>query len=121
MSSSPSTLLRRATDRHPFSLDIGRPVMAKANVQIQDIDWKQAVGRAIERAVAIAGWTKGEAAGKVDVDASEFGKWMTGERRPHLDRLLAIPELRQPLVVALAALDPDAFSVKHVIETRRLA
>lgn len=121
MSSSTSTLQRRATDRHPFTLDIGRPVMAKANVQIQDIDWKQAVGRAIEWAVATAGLTKSEAAGKLDVDESEFTKWTRGERRPHIDRLLAVPELRQPMLVALARLDPDLFSVKYVIESRRLA
>lgn len=121
--SSPSaaSLLRRASDRHLLLSDIGRPVMAKANVQNLDIDWKQAVGHAIERAVALAGLTKSEAAGKLDVDESEFAKWTRGERRPHLDRLMAIPELRQPLVVALAGLDPDTFTVKTTIEARRSA
>lgn len=119
--SSTSSLLRRSTDRHPGILDIGRPVMAKANVQIQDIDWKRAVGQAIERAISMVGWTKSEAAGRIDVDAAEFGKWLTGERRPHLDRLFALEELRVPLVMSFAALDPSAFQIKHTIEARRLA
>jgi len=114
-------LLRRDSDRHPVFSDIPRPVMAKANVQILDIDWKQAIGRAIERAVASAGYTKSEAAGKLDVDAAEFGKWMTGERRPQFDRLFAIEALRVPLVVALAGLDPTAFAVRTTIEARRSA
>lgn len=102
-------------------LDIGRPVMAKANVQNLDIDWKQAVGRAIERAVAAAGLTKSEAAGLCDADPSEFNKWMTGERRPQFDRLLAVEVLRRPLIVALAELLPDLFDVRTTIETRRSA
>lgn len=121
MSSSASTMNRRATDRQHLLQDIARPVMAKANVQSQDIDWKQAVGRAIERAVGMAGLTKGEAAGRLDVDESEFAKWTRGDRRPQLDRLFAVTELRAPLVIALAGLLPDTFDVKHTIETRRSA
>lgn len=112
-------LARRSTDRHPVFLDIPRPTPAKANVQIQDIDWKQAVGRAIERAVMAWGKTKSEAAGAVGVDEAEFGKWLRGERRPHLDRLFAIDDLRPHLIVALARLD-ESFAIEWQIR-RRLA
>lgn len=120
-SPSASSLLRQASDRHPVLPDIGRPVMAKANVRVPDSDWMHAIAAAISRAVAVAGWSSKEAAAKVGVDDAEFGKWLQGNRRPHLDRLMAIPELRQPLVVALAGLDPDTFTVRTTIETRRSA
>jgi hypothetical protein len=102
-------MLRRATDRpHLVSLDIGRPVVAKAAVHSVDMDWLRAVGQSIARAVAIVGWSHKEAAASVGVDAAEFGKWLSGERRPHLDRLLAVDALRRPLVVSLAGLDESA-------------
>ncbi len=119
--SSTSSLLRRTTDRHPMSLDIGPLQMAKAKVKPVDIDWKQAIGRAIERAVASAGLTKSEDAGQADVDEAEFSRWLTGVRRPQFDRLFAIEALRVHLVVALATLDPDAFAIKTTIEARRSA
>lgn len=95
--------------------DIGRKQMAKAHVQkvdtpsashVQkvDMDWMAMVGRAIERAIAMVGWSKKEAAAKVGVDEAEFGKWLSGGRRPQFDRLFAVAELRKPLVLCLAAL-----------------
>lgn len=93
-----------AGSRHPVLPDIARPQMAKANVRIPDIDWMRQVGAAIARAIAIVGWTSKEAAAKVGVDDAEFGKWLSGARRPQFDRLFAVPELRQPLVIALAGL-----------------
>lgn len=96
--------------------------MAKANVRIADIsepDWLRAVGQAIGRAIAIVGWSLKEAAGKVGVDDREFAKWMTGERRPHLDRLFAIEELRKPLVICLAGLAPELEVVTEIRDRRR--
>lgn len=105
---------------HPVSLDIGRPVMAKAGVQILDIDWPRAIGLAVERAIAMCGWSKKEAAAKVGVDPAEFGKWLTGERRPQLDRLFAVQDLREPLVICLAGLASNVEVVTE-IRFRRLA
>lgn len=121
--SAPSSvsLNRRATDSHPVFPDIGPLQMAKANVRIPGNDWMHAIGQAISRAVAIVGWSHKEAAAKVGVDDAEFGKWMSGGRRPQFDRLFAVEELRVPLVVSLASLDPDAFAVKTTIEARRTA
>jgi hypothetical protein len=87
---------------HPVLPDIGRPVMAKANVQLPDIDWMRAVGLAIQRAIKRVGLSSKEAAAKVQVDEGEFGKWLSGTRRPQLDRIFAVEELRQPLVIAFA-------------------
>jgi hypothetical protein len=103
-----SHMLRRATDfAHPVSLDV-TPAMARARVQTQDMDWPRAVGGAISRAIALVGWSDKEAAGHVGVDPAEFGKWMSGARHPQLDRLFAVEQLRQPLVVCLASLAAGA-------------
>jgi hypothetical protein len=116
-------MLRRATDRpHLLSLDMPRASMAKASVQEMDIDWLRAVGQSIARAVALVGWSHKEAAASIGVDAAEFGKWLSGERRPHLDRLLAVNALRRPLVVSLAGLDESArISTTIEFDARRQA
>ncbi len=79
---------------------------AKANLQLPesepDMDLKPLIGRAIQRAVALVGWSNKEAAAKVGTNDSQFGKWISGAERPQFDRLFAVDELRQPLVIALA-------------------
>jgi hypothetical protein len=116
-------MLRRATDTaHLVSLDMPRAAMAKATVKEMDINWLRAVGQSIERAVAIVGWSHKEAAAAIGVDAAEFGKWLSGERRPHFDRLFAVAPLRRPLVVSLAGLDDSArISTTIEFDARRLA
>lgn len=106
----PQSLPSRAPARHPVFPDITRPSMAKANVRIPDIDWAVRIGRAIALAVATCGWSSKEAAAKVsaacgsEVDDAEFGKWLSGTRRPQLDKLFAVEELREPIVIALGRL-----------------
>ena len=100
-----SSIAPERSARHPLLPDIGRKVMAKAVVREPDIDWLVILGRAIQRAVAIVGWSNKEAAAKVGVDDAEFGKWLSGGRRPQMDRLLALEPLRWPLIQCLAALD----------------
>ncbi|MCR4376281.1 MAG: helix-turn-helix domain-containing protein [Acidobacteria bacterium] len=87
--------------------------MAKANVQIPD-DWPERIGRAVQRAVSLVGWSHKEAAAKVGVDDAEFGKWLSGGRRPQFDRLFAIEELRQPLILSLAGLANDVEVVTEI-------
>lgn len=101
----PCSVADRLPAAHPLLPDIGKPVVAKATVRIPDIDdrvWERAVGRAIQRAVAVAGLSNKEAAALVGVDDAEFGKWISATRRPHLDRVLAVRQLRGPCVIALA-------------------
>ena len=76
--------------------------MLKADVRTPDIDWMVVIGAAIQAAVKETRWSNQEAAGKVKVDDAEFGKWLNGTRRPQFDRLFAVPELRRPLVIAMA-------------------
>ena len=100
-----TTLTPQGLGGHLKSLDIGKPKMAKANVNAVDIDWSQQIGRAIQRAVSIVGLSHKEAAAKVGVDEAEFSRWLTGVRRPQLDKLLAVEELRWPVIESLARLD----------------
>lgn len=106
---------------HAVLPDIGRPVMAKADVRGPDVSWMVKIGGAIQDAVRAARWSNKEAAGKAHVDDAEFGKWVSGARRPHLDRLLAVPELRAPLIIALALLDGEGVEVTTTITLRRTA
>jgi hypothetical protein len=110
----------RVDASHALSLDIGRPRMAKAVAKNLGIDWRRSVAEALQHAVASTKWSDKEAAGKVSeacgekVDPGDFSKWMTGERRPHIDRILAVPELRRPFVIALARLVPGTEIVEEI-------
>ena len=114
----PQTIDELAAERHPVLPDIGKKRMANADVRKPDIAWNARIGGAIQRAVAIVGWSNKEAATKAGVDDAEFGKWLSGGRRPQLDRLFALAELRWPLIQCLAALDEDN---EIVTEIRRRA
>lgn len=110
-----SSLTPPATRRHPVLPDIAKPAMAKANVgnpgiaqMAEEIDWMREVGRAIGRAFSLVGWSVKEASGRLNEDEREVGKWLGGHRRPKFDKLFAIPELQEPLVICLAGLVPHA-------------
>jgi len=110
----PSSVVQQPASRHPVLPDIGKKRMAR----IPDIEWNARIGGAIQRAVAIVGWSNKEAAARIGVDDAEFGKWLSGARRPQLDKLFAVEALRWPLIQALAGLDTK----NEVITTiRRLA
>lgn len=79
--------------------------MAKVDVRKPDADWLVLIGAAIQRCVALVGLSNKEAAALIGVDDAEFGKWLNGTRRPQMDRILAVEELRWPLIQCLAALD----------------
>lgn len=113
-----STLPDREPRRQAVLPDIRRSVMAKADVRAPDMDWLQAIGRAIQEAVNENQWSNKEAAAKVGVDDAEFGKWLSGGRRPQFDRLFNVPELRCPLVLALAVL-VDGVELETTIRIRR--
>jgi hypothetical protein len=100
--------------RHPVLPDIGRPVMAKVNVRTPDIDWAVEIGAAIQRAVKKSGLSNKEAAAAAHVDDAEFGKWLSGSRRPQFDRLFAVEALQQSIVIELAGLAKDIEIVTEI-------
>ena len=97
-----SKVANTAVSSHPVFPDIGRPQMAKVDVRVPDTAWNELLGRAIQRAVALVGWSNKEAAAHIGVDDAEFGKWLSGARRPQFDRMFAVQPLREPLCVSLA-------------------
>lgn len=114
-----SSIAERARDAHLVLPEKARGV-AKAHLRIPEIDVKSLVGRAIQRAVSLAGLTNKEAAALVGVNDSQFGKWLSGNEPPQVHRVFAVPALRQPLVLALAeCCESDGISVKTVVTLER--
>lgn len=105
---------------HPVLPDV-RTRMARADVRSPDIDWMAEIGAAIQQAVRDAKWSNKEAAARAKVDDAEFGKWLNGTRRPQFDKLLAVPELRKPLVIAIAKLAGDGIEIETSIRIRSVA
>jgi hypothetical protein len=78
--------------------------MAKADVRVPDMPWKERIGQAVQAAVDDVFETNDIAARTLGVDASEFGKWMNGARRPQFDLLFAHGPLGKRLALRLAEL-----------------
>jgi hypothetical protein len=109
--------------RHPVVPDITRPRMAKANVGIPDIgaelEGKQRLGAAFGRALAKVGWSIDRAGIELDVDAREVGKWVSGDRRGHWDRVYALPDEHATYGAEYQALK-EAFVVEQARLVRRV-
>lgn len=80
-----------------------RPRMVQAA-----LDKRHAIASAIQRAIAVVGWTDKEAAAHIwperDIDAAQaqLSKWLRATERPHFDVLFGVPELEWPLIESLA-------------------
>jgi len=73
----------------------------------ETLEWRVGVGRAIQRAIALNGWSLKEFAGAVG---------------PQLDTIFAVPALRRSLVIALAELAGEGVEVVTAIRvTRKVA
>jgi hypothetical protein len=100
--------------------------MARAGVRLADVDsesqdFRLKVARAINIVQCETGSLK-EFAALIDRDEREVAKWMTADRRPHLDAIFAVPILRRPMVVALAwTLASDCVEIETVIRIRKVA
>lgn len=106
MSSSVGPL---AAARHLPLSENPRPHMAKADLRKADQSgepegWREAIGRAIERAMFLQGWSLKEFAAAVDRDERQVARWITGSERAQFDTLFAVEALRQPLIQALSEL-----------------
>jgi DNA-binding XRE family transcriptional regulator len=100
------TVPSRTVPRHPLSLETVTPTMAKADLKNLETDIRPLIGRAIAHARAALGWTQKEAAGHIGIAPETLARWEAGHdrERPQFDRLFAVTALREPLVIALAAL-----------------
>lgn len=98
-----SSFANTASDRHRTLLEDVHPKQAKAYLKpVETVNFAEEIGGAVERAVALAGLSKKEAAAVVGVEAAQLSRWIAGTERPQFDRLFAVAELREPMVVALA-------------------
>lgn len=77
--------------------------MAKAALTDRETP-AQLLGRAIQRALSLLGWTVDRCAIECHRDRAQVSRWIAGTERPQFDTLWTVEELRQPLVVALAQL-----------------
>lgn len=99
------SLADAAPVRHRTLLDDVRPKPAKAFLKtLENAPIAEEIGGAIERAVAMVGWSKKEAAGQMGVEPAQLSRWIAGTERPQMDRIFAVAALREPVVVALAQL-----------------
>lgn len=80
---------------------------AKADLRKSEaLDYRTRVGKAVERARQMRGWSNDELSNQVSRDARQVARWQNGDERPHLDALFAVEDalFRNALVVALAEL-----------------
>jgi transcriptional regulator with XRE-family HTH domain len=83
--------------------------MAKADLRnAETVDYREQIGKALQRATSLVGWTLKELAGKVNRDPRQVARWLSGQERAQLDVLWEVEELRGPLVLALAELSQQA-------------
>ena len=116
-----ATVASESAARHRMSLESVTPRMAKADLnERENRDFRAVIGRAIQRAVSIAGWSQKEAAGKVGREPAQLARWIAGTERPQFDALFAVEELRVPLITALAQeIDDSGVVVTTHIQMRQ--
>lgn len=97
--------------------------MAKADLRKAEIDdaaWRTAVGRVIERAKELSGFTLKQFADVVHRDERQVARWFSAAERPQFDAIFAVEALRQPVIQALAELAGNVV-IETVIRMRRRA
>jgi hypothetical protein len=105
--------------RHRVIPETPRPTMAKADLRKAE-PGALLIGRALQRAASLLGWSLKELAGAVGRDPRQVARWIAGQERAPLDLLWDVETLRQPLVIALAE-RCDGCDVVTEIRVRRIA
>lgn len=80
------------------------------------------IGRVIERALALAGISKQDAAFRMGYGSNQapLSRWIAGVETPQFAKLFAVPELRAPIVLAFAEV-VDAIDITTNVTIRRRA
>lgn len=118
----PSIVASPQHDEQRKKLAAVKPEMVKAS-----LDFRVAIGRAIQRSIAVTGWSNKEAAGQIwphlDIDTAQakLSKWIAGTDTPKFERLFEVEALRWPLIESLALMAGDACEVVSGIYRRRSA
>lgn len=99
-----------------------RSLMLKADLRKTEMDsWRESIGRAIERVQERSGLSLKEFADAVDRDERQVSRWFAGIEHAQLAAILAVPVLRQLLLVALAELIGESVEIETHIRIRRRA
>lgn len=119
----PASVTTSTVRRHLLSSDI-ETRMAKATYLRdpktgESPDWREKLGRSVDRARQLRGWNLDELADAVKRDARQVARWIAGTERPQFDALFAVESLRQPLVIALAEVAQSAVEIETTIRIRR--
>ena len=96
--------------------------MARAHLpkaEMASHSWRPLVGRAVDRCIALRGWSLKEFAAAVDRDVRQCGRWITGEERVQVDAIMAVESLRQPWAQAQCEL--AGADVEVTVRLRRTA
>lgn len=95
---------------------------AKAEVRKADDEmWRAAVGQVVEDIRLLAKLSLKEFADAVSRDERQVARWISGADRPQFDAVVAVEELRQPLVIAIARLAGQGVEIVTQITVRRSA
>lgn len=108
-----------AATAHLLTTEI-KPRMAKADLRkAETTAWREELGRAIQRAISLCGWTLKECAAQIRRDERQLARWISGDERPQLDTLFAVDAMRQALVIALAELAGAGVEVETTVRVVR--
>jgi ribosome-binding protein aMBF1 (putative translation factor) len=95
-----------------------RAQMAKADLRKAE-NWREQIGRAIERARLLRGWSLKELADAVGRDERQLARWITGAERAQLDAIFAVESFRTAFVIALAEIAGDQIEVTTQIIVKK--
>lgn len=97
--------------------------MLKADLRkAESLEWRVGVGRVIQRAMSLCGWSLKEFSGAVGRDERQCARWIDGTERPQFDTIFAVAALRRALVIAFAELAGEGVEVVTEIRvTRKVA
>lgn len=99
-----------------------RPRMAKAPLRKAEHDeWRERLGRAVERVQHRSGWSLKEFAHAIDRDERQVARWFSGTEHPQFAAIIAVPRLRQELLIALAEAVGESVEITTAITIRRIA
>lgn len=116
----PNSLPTSAVNRLRERLETPAPTMAKADLKEREPRWRADVGQALDRGIKLAGRNQKDTwVALGHNDGAQLSRWIAGTERPQFDVLFAVDWLRQPLVIALAAL--AELEVETTIRVKRFA
>jgi ribosome-binding protein aMBF1 (putative translation factor) len=114
-----STLPKQIDGAHRVIPEIDRKAQ-KASLRIpENGDFLVQIGDCLDIARRDAGWTLDQLAAELKRDARQVRRWIAGEERTQVDAVFAVPELREPFVIALAKLAKCC--VETIVTIRRSA